>query len=138
LQRVLAVGLILTGIAVVVFGGYYLYNRNSSTNAASEEANLNDAPIQQAPIDTAASKIDSTVLVKPAGTYRYILEVTDNKKRALKRYSQLKSMAIDVKMESQDSTNFKLYFIIPSTAADTIRIKDSLNNYYGRRIAVEQ
>jgi hypothetical protein len=137
LQKILAFGLFLGGIAVVVLGGYYFYNKSNSISS-SEEDNLSQAPIQQPAVDTSSSRIDSTLLVKKDPIFRYVLENTDNKKRALKRYSQLKSLAIDVKMETPDSINFKLYFVIPSTAADTIRIKDSLHNYYGKKVIVEQ
>ena len=137
LQKILALGLFLGGIAVVVLGGYYFYNNSNSSNSKEEE-NLSQAPIQQPAVDSTASKIDSTLLVKKDPTFRYVLENTDNKKRAFKRYNQLKSLAIDVKMETLDSINFKLYFVIPSTATDTIRIKDSLHNYYGKKVLVEQ
>jgi hypothetical protein len=138
LQKVLALGLLLAGVAVVVLGGYYLYNRSNSANAVTENHDLKDAPAKEPVIDTvAATTVDSSLIVKQASTHKFILEITNNKKRALKRYNQLKSMAIDVKMDTTDSANFKLYFVIPSTAADTVRIKDSLMNYYGRRIIVE-
>jgi len=136
LQKILAVGLFLAGIAVVLLGGYYFYNKSNSNN--SDEENLSQAPIQQPTVDTTTSRIDSSLLVKRDPIFRYILENTDNKKRAFKRYNQLKSMAIDVRMETSDSINYKLYFVIPSTATDTIRIKDSLHNYYGKKVIVEQ
>ena len=136
LQKILAVGLFLAGIAIVLLGGYYFYNNSDSND--KEEQNLSQAPISQPIVDSSTSKVDSSLIVKPAPTFRYVLENTNNKKRALKRYTQLKSLAIDVKMETVDSINFKLYFVIPSTAADTIRIKDSLHNYYGRKVMVEQ
>jgi hypothetical protein len=137
LQKILAVGLLLAGLVVVVLGGYYLYNKNNNVSDISDEESQNKAPLQQPAVDTSIVKVDSTLIVKAPSTYRFILETTNSKKRALKRYTQLKSMNIDVKMDTPDSTNFKLYFIIPSIASDTIRIKDSLQNYYGRRILIE-
>ncbi len=138
LQKILAVALFLGGIAVVLLGGYYFYNKGSNSNNSGEDETLNQAPVQQVAADTTASKIDSTLIVKQAPSFRYVLENTNSKQRAFKRYNQLKSMAIDVKMETPDSINFKLYFLIPSSASDTIRIKDSLRNYYGKKIMVEQ
>jgi hypothetical protein len=138
LQKVLAFGLFLGGIAVVLLGGYYFYNRGSNANNSSDDETLSQAPIQQQALDTTANKIDSSTIVKLPPSYRYVLENTNSKKRALKRYNQLKSMAIDVKMDTPDSVNFKLYLVIPSTASDTIRIKDSLHNYYGRKVLVEE
>jgi len=138
LQKVLAFGLLLAGLGVVLLGGYYLYNRSNNPTETANDETLNDPPARQQVIDTVAAPVDSTLIVKQAPIYKFVLENTNSKTRALKRYNQLRSMAIDVKMETPDSTIFKLYFIIPSTAADTIRIKDSLTNYYGRRIIIEQ
>jgi len=135
LQKILMVGLFLGGIAVVVLGGYYFYNKSDANEA---EQNLSEAPVPQTVVDSTSNKADSTVTVKKDPSFRYILENTSSRTRALKRYNQLKSLAIDVKMETPDSVNFKLYFVIPSTAADTIRIKDSLHNYYGKKVMVEQ
>ena len=137
LQKILAIGLLLAGIVVVVLGGYYLYNKNNNVDTISAEENLNKAPIQPPVVDTAAVVADSMLISKRPPTYKYILETTNSKTRALKRFNQLKTLNIDVKMDTQDSTNFKLYFIIHSTAADTSRIKDSLQNYYGKRILIE-
>jgi hypothetical protein len=104
---------IFTGIAVVVLGGYYLYNRSNSANAVAENHDLKDAPAKEPVLDTiAATTIDSSLIVKQANTHKFILEITNSKIRALKRYNQLKSMAIDVRMDTPDSTNFKLYFVI--------------------------
>jgi len=46
-------------------------------------------------------------------------------------------------METTDSINFKLYYVIPATEKDTLRIRDSLNRwYYGNtqkiRVSVEK
>ena len=139
LQKILALALVLAGLGVVLLGGYYFYNRTNDTSAATEEESLNDAPARQAPVvDTLATHVDSSVIVKQPSAFKFILENTNSKARALKRYNQLKSLSIDVKLETPDSTNFKLYFVIPSSATDTTRIKDSLMNYYGRRIIIEQ
>jgi hypothetical protein len=137
LQKILAVGLLLAGVAVVVLGGYYLYNKSNNVKEVTEEESLNKAPVQAPVTDTVVSKPDSSQIVKLPSTYKFILETTNSKNRAYKRYNQLKSLAIDVKIESPDSIYYKLYFVIPATAADTIRIKDSLQNYYGRRVIVE-
>ena len=138
LQKILAFGLLLGGIAIVVLGGYYLYNMNNNPEKEENET-LNSAPIQQPLVDTASTAtVDSALITKQPSTFKFILELANSKQRAQKRYNQLKSMAIDIKMDTLDSNNFKLYFVIPSMAADTIRIKDSLQNYYGRKIRIEQ
>jgi len=139
LQRILAVGLLLAGLAIVLLGGYYLYNKSNNANASGGEENLNDAPVLQPLVDSSAKKQDSSLIVKQPVAYKFVLEKTDNKKRALHRYNQLKALSINVNIETPDSANFKLFLLVPgSTAADTSRIKDSLNSYYGRRVTIEQ
>ena len=138
LQKLLALGLVLTGIAVVVLGGYYLYNRSNNASAQNEEEHLNAAPIQQPVIDSMANKRDTVAtVVKEPDTYKFILETKNNKAAALKRYRQLRELPTDIRMETNDSVNFKLYFVLPAGPRDTSRIKDSLNNFYGRRIRIE-
>jgi len=136
LQKILALGLVLAGLAVVLLGGYYLYNRSNNVSAHEEE-HLSSAPVQ-VPIDTvAATKVDTVVTVKEPESYKYVLEAKNGKSSALKRYKQLKGLPTDIKMETSDSVNYTLYFVLPSTARDTARIKDSLNNFYGKRIRIE-
>jgi hypothetical protein len=138
LQKLLAIGLVLTGMAVVVLGGYYLYNRSNNASAQNEEEHLNAAPIQPPVIDSTANKHDTVAtVVKEPETYKFILETKNNKAVALKRYKQLRGLPTDIRMETSDSINFKLYFVIPAGPRDTSRIKDSLNNFYGKRIRVE-
>jgi hypothetical protein len=138
LQKILAVGLLLAGLVIVLLGGYYLYNRSNNVNTPIEEKTLNDAPLPQQTVDSTAKKQDSSLTAKQPVALRFVLESTNNKKRALHRYNQLKSLSIDVKMDTPDSSNFKLFFLIPCPAEDTARIKDSLMNYYGRRVTIEK
>jgi hypothetical protein len=138
LQKILAVGLVLAGLGVVLFGGYYLYNRSNNVSSHEEE-HLSAAAVQPAPIDTVVAKKADTVVatVKQPETYKYVLETKNSKNSAVKRYKQLRGLPTDIKMETTDSVNFTLYFVLPSTARDTSRIKDSLNNFYGKKIRIE-
>jgi hypothetical protein len=52
------------------------------------------------------------------------------KARALRRYNDLRSFGSRILMETPDSINFKLYYLIPATPRDTLRIRDSLNRWY--------
>jgi hypothetical protein len=72
------------------------------------------------------------------GTYRFVIETTDNRARAMKRYNQLKSLGTSIQMETRDSVQFKLFYTIKAQPTDTIRIKDSLRLRYGRRVTVEK
>jgi len=137
LQKLLAVGLLLAGLGVVLLGGYYLYNR-SNNFSSHEDDHLSSPPIQQPIVDSAALKPDTLVSVmKEPESYRFVLETKNNKAAAVKRYKQLKQLPTDIRMETTDSMNYKLFFILPATARDTARIKDSLSNFYGKKIRIE-
>jgi hypothetical protein len=131
----LALGAI-AGIVIVIWGGYVLYNRNSKP-AIEERATVEATPlhtdstrISAMPDSFQRNNADST---QQAGTYKFIIERTVNKARALRRYNQLIENLTPIKMETKDSTLFKLYFVLPATPADTARIRDSLKIWYGRK-----
>lgn len=123
----------IAGIIAIIWGGYKLYNRNGSNTTAdtvttlqSDTMAINTMPdsLNPAPVDT----------VKARSTYNYVIERTPNKARALRRYGQLISNQTNIKLQTQDSIIFNLYFELPSTPADTARIRDSLKLWYGRRV----
>lgn len=155
-KRILAVGaMVVAAILVIIWGGYSLYNSHEGS----------DGPITQ---DTAATSDSSSLLTpdpvtkesssiaannaKPVektaasrgtmaqGNYRFVIETTYSKRRAMYRYNLLKSYDLDIKMDTpQDSSVFKLYFIFPATARDTTHIKDSLQRMYAsKQIIIEQ
>ncbi|RYZ34042.1 MAG: hypothetical protein EOP49_35010 [Sphingobacteriales bacterium] len=147
-KALLGIGLAL-GLGAVIWGGYSLYNRNTEPlMPAAIEDNQPTQPAVTAAPDTTTKTIDSTARpadslpvstppVSPttatAGTFRYVLETPASKTRALKRIAQLELVSPKMRMETTDSTNFKIYVDLPGTAADTLRIKDSLNAWYWGR-----
>lgn len=70
--------------------------------------------------------------------YKFVILATANKSRALRRYKQLVSFDTKVKMETKDSSFFKVYFTILAPPRDTLHIKDSLSNYYATKTVIEQ
>lgn len=119
---------IFAGIGLAIWGGYKVYN-NSTGNANREEQKETTATV---PADTLI-KTETITQTKPAfdtTRYRYVIEES-GRERALRRFSDLKSYGLNVLMETRDSVRFKIYFIIPSTPADTARIRDSLTLLYG-------
>lgn len=140
---------ILAGLALIGWAGYYFYSMSGSAN--SDEIVLTDSTASQQ--DTSANTTSSAMLdslVEPSntppattpepspavsateGSYKYIAETTYDKTRALSRFAKLKSYGQKVYLETSDSVSFRLFYILPSTSADTLRIKDSINRaYYG-------
>jgi hypothetical protein len=142
LQKIVVAALIVGGLAIVVLGGYYLYNQNKGEAILQEvqpapqkdSLNLLQDSLSKPAADSSNTNIASYASLNP-GSFKFILETTNSKKRAMKRYNQLKYS--NLKLETIDSTAFKLYFVIPATVKDTTRIKDSLNRYYASKVRIE-
>ena len=140
IRKLLITAGVLIFIAAIVWGGYSLYTKNSTDdNVIESEAvgtpkdsvtnnpALSDTPLVNQPVDA------------DDGKYHFVIETTAVKTRALKRYRQLKSLGVNIQMETTDSSFFKLYFDLPAQPKDTIRIKDSLRLRYGsKRVLVEK
>lgn len=126
--------LVVIGLAVILWGGYTLYNSNDGKElstpaqqlAADTTARLADSS-SKAPADSTPVAPASNV---PPGNYKYIAETTTRKARAMKRHAFLMTLNRDFKLETKDSLTFDITVIIPGTPADTTRIKDSLNAWY--------
>jgi hypothetical protein len=156
LRKFLVAAGIIGGLALIGWGGYTLYKRNTyqentnivtpvtpDTIAAKTDTSSNNT------ITSAPPKTDSVQLKTPENTvnntvsgdsakYKYIILATQNKYRALKRYNQLLSFDLKIKMETKDSSFFKLYFTFPARIKDTLHIKDSLNSEYGTKTIIER
>jgi hypothetical protein len=137
-SRKILIGLgIVTGIVIIILGGYMLSNRNNGTSEAA--ASSGDSLTTLLSDTTAISKMPDSFQREKAdsssrSTYKFIIEKTTNKGRASRRYNQLSGNFTPIKMETQDSTLFKLYFQLPATPADTARIRDSLKTWYARKV----
>ena len=119
---------IATGLALAVWGGYAVYKNTSSKKS---EPVAQEQPVVTT--DTTTNKNDSISRDNTAspgrGTYRFVIEESA-KERAFFRYNQLKSFGLNINMDTPDSLRFKLFFILPATPADTLRIRDSLTIWY--------
>lgn len=123
----------IAGLSLAIFGGYFVYNRTKNKKDAIVKEQQPIVQPQQDSLPKAADTLQTvTKPLDTSGTYRFVIEKA-LKQRALKRYSFLKSIYVDVKMETSDSVLFKLFFVLPATPADTARIRDSLQVRYGTR-----
>jgi len=137
---VLALGIIGT-IAVIAGGGYYLYTKNTDNDLAASTSiqPVADSQVSKniTPDTTAAAPPATTAATTPLNGYKFILETTDKKTRALKRYDMIKTARVlrsygdsRIQMETKDSSNFKIYIVLNCPPQDTTRYKDSLNAWY--------
>jgi len=139
-KKPVAIFLIIIGIGLAVWGGYTVY-KNTKTNdevanvtepEKKEESNLNTTVIKDSiPLTT------NTAPPVADGKNKYILEVS-TKDRATQRYNKLKQFQWPVEIETTDSVTYKVFMLLPSTAADTTRIKDSLFLLNGKRVFIEK
>jgi hypothetical protein len=121
----------LAGLSLAVFGGYKVYNKTKTRKEPVDKKQ--EAVI--IPKDTLLKSMDTipaVAKVESSGNYRFVIE-TAGRQRAFKRYAQLTGIFVDVKMDTEDSVLFKLYFLLPATPADTTHKKDSLQRLYGTR-----
>ena len=146
-RNIFVAAAIIGTLALVAWGAWYLYQKNvTSPVSPAEQQVVADSAVILPPDSTAAQayspdssllKTDSALATSTApGTYKFILE-TAGKKRALRRYTQLKEFENKIQMETTDSISFKLYFELKALPSDTTRIRDSLSRYYQNKVRVE-
>lgn len=137
-QKPLAFILLLAFISLAIWGGYWLYRKSTNNNNTVKTNNQTPAIIPIEDTVQAVVPADTSVNTTPgsAQDYKFVLE-TSNRERALYRYNQLRSYFWDVKLETADSVIYKITMHLPATAADTLRIKDSLTTLTGRRVSIE-
>lgn len=141
LRKMLMIGGIFIGLAVIVWGGYLLYSQKTKSTTEITEAVPSmpvDTPVNNpglSPDSLLQSNKPDSFSAKPAepvapGSYKFICEVTNTRQRALARYQVLQTLNKQYKMETSDSVRFTIYVVIPATPADTTRKKDSLKAWY--------
>jgi hypothetical protein len=164
--KLLVVSGILITLALIGWGGYYLYNKNTGSNNGPLQNETRPATTQDTTAATTVvipdstgkkpdstnrtAKKDSALTIIPvkkdpafapaAGNYKFVLENTTKKARALKRYDQLKDITMlknynnKISIETKDSLSFKIYTIVPCAPTDTAHVKELLNAwYYGKK-----
>lgn len=139
---------IAVSLGIIIWGGWKWSQSGTQNNQTATTAIVSPAlptepvktdsgaiivdSISRRPLlDTSKATVPSTAV---GGSYKFVIETTNRKARALKRYAQLVELRSGIKMETADSVVYKLYFVLPASAADTTRLKDSLRLFYASRI----
>ncbi|MDH7462921.1 hypothetical protein QEG73_16620 [Chitinophagaceae bacterium 26-R-25] len=166
-QLLIGIAALIT-LGIIGGGAYYLYQSNAhkktteteatdtianavvtdstgrtSGNAYMPDSNLiaRDSAAIKRRADSLAAAQNGSQQPDASGKMplKYVLEVTANKNRALRRYAQLKDNGNNIQMDvAPDSSSFKLYFVIPSAYSDTIHIKDSLTRFFLNKVRIEK
>jgi hypothetical protein len=145
-----AIGLILLGFGLAIWGGYTVYKKNADKTkeeetvvSTGEKEAVQDQTQQTA--DQSSQNTDTITktavtpqpTIIPAGTTKFILELAE-KERAFYRFNRLKTFQWPVQMETKDSSLFTLYMLLPVVPADTTRVLDSLSRLNGKRVYIVQ
>lgn len=136
-SRPLVALLIVAGLGLAIWGGYTISKRSGSTTNRTAAAAVDQTVLVTDA--TQAPAVDSTTAPAPIASsniYKYVLEISPEK-RAMKRYKQLRTNLWDVKLETNDSVQYKLYLMLPASS-DTTRVLDSLMVMTGKRVYIEQ
>jgi hypothetical protein len=142
----------ISALVIVGLGGWMMYKKNST--AGSENLGDTNSTVQQLnPVATDTIKQETlrkdtarilptdiphpVATVKEGKTYKFIILVTNDKQRAMKRYNQLIGYNLKAHYYHLDST-YKVFFQFPALARDTIHIKDSLSKEYANGVTIEK
>ncbi len=162
IKKILLVLLVIGGLALIGWGSFYFYNMyvNQQSNMVADDStttkhNASSISLEDSILKATTPKNDTQAIVSPQvmqpveavstvpGNYKFVIESTNDKIRALKRYRELRSYGNKILLQTNDSTNFKLYYSLPATPGDTLRIRDSLSRWFyknstTRRVHIEQ
>ncbi len=134
-KRPLAIFLFVAGLGAAIWGGYYI-SRHRENKSVIREVDNPPKELISAYKDSSVLSDISDSLTKFADdnkieshSYKFVVETAD-KKRALSRYDFLSKNGIAIKMQTNDSLLFDLYFSLICLPKDTSGIKDSLARFY--------
>ncbi|HLZ87839.1 MAG TPA: hypothetical protein VKQ52_11380, partial [Puia sp.] len=119
----------------------------TSTSGAAKDSVANTGgqavakPAATTPVPPAVSPAPivgrDPVPVAGQSLYHFVILRTESKNHALRRYNQLLGYQLNIRLETKDSTFFKLYFPIAAAIRDTAHIRDSLADVYAAKISIE-
>jgi hypothetical protein len=141
------IGGTVIALGVIVWGGYLLYSKKTSPdtdNAAdvrqpiqtyipADSLNAGTADsltISATPADSIKTETVGVNTAAPIGYYKFVCEDTRTARRAFDRFKILKEHDSRFQMETRDSIRYSIFVVLPASAADTTRIKDSLKTWY--------
>jgi hypothetical protein len=164
-RRLAVAGLVILGLCLIGWVAWFFYQRSldetqgqvlepspSGTDMPAQTASyqvsppvpsqVTDSANLKTNLDTASqlsaqSTATETVPVQTAPTgFDLVLEIAP-KNRAFKRYADLKEWGHKVQMSTGDSLTFKLSIPVDAPLSDSIRHRDSLSRFFGRKVWIE-
>lgn len=140
-KKPMTVLLLVAGLALAILGGYIVYKKNKDNKENTPDIEIKP---NETVLVTDTTQLQKNISIKtdnvipaPAGSYKFILEISDAK-RAFARLGKLKTFQWPVQMETKDSLSFKIFMLLPLNTSDTSRVLDSLFRLNGKRVYIEQ
>lgn len=138
--------LILAIVAVVAglgFGVYVLFIKTTDTNTTEQVVDVFPADDTAVASTDTLSRRDTMVATAPSDSfnYRVIHEITMKRQRALTRTNQLNEFGLRSFLDSmkiRDTLYYRMYIYKNILPADSVRVRDSLSVYFGRRVRLER
>ncbi len=143
--------LVLVGLGLIGLVAYYFYQKSSMEEVQLSTISLSSAPVEdtskqaitesqpQQTVQPVADSLNKSISLPPEVSdvqFNVVIE-TANKARAFKRYADLREWGHKVIIYTEDSVQFKIAFPIKAPLSDSIRYRDSLSHFFGRKVWIE-
>lgn len=131
--------LLLGGIG---YGGYWVY-QNYKANTMDSAASKNTTSNNRIKNDSNTTLKDTSIKAKPqnaipdTNSFYIVIKEFNNKPEAEKRMQKLNEYGNHFVVTSKDSITYKLKLPFKLALTDTLRVKDSINVYFGAKGYVE-
>lgn len=130
----LIIAVILGALGWGIYQFFFAGNKGDKTSSETLSQPVTDTTASNVPADQGSSS--AIVSIKPGDSvnFKFVIEVTPNKTRAVSRTAQLKSFGnpayYDSIKESAGSAIYHIYLLKKATISDTVAIKDSLTRFF--------
>jgi hypothetical protein len=151
--------LMAAGLLIMAWTSWYFFQKSQQDLSSIASEPKKTVPVNQEPIDQSTSlqqgqlqqTVDSTLTlgatkdssialqaarIQPIQGFSVVLEVS-KRNRAISRYADLREWGHKVQMSTQDSLTFKLSIPIDAPLSDSIRHRDSLSRFFGKKVWIE-
>ena len=145
-RNITMAALLFLGLGIIGWIGYYFYQKASNEEVPMSSISLSSAPSQDTisqsnnTILPQTDTLNKTLSLSPVEVidveFNVVVEVA-KKNRAYKRFADLKEWGHKVILYTSDSIDFKIAFPIKAPLADSIRYRDSLSQFFGRKVWIE-
>lgn len=128
--------LLLAGIG---YGGYWVYEnyKANSMDSAVAKNNTSDTAVKNNNVKDTSNKVKIQNAVADTNSFYIVIKEFTNREEAEKRMRKLNEYGNHFVVTNKDSATYKLKLPFKLALTDTLRVKDSINVYFGAKGYVE-